>query len=293
MKKTATTCCQLLILTLLLWAMPGMALADDGLLVVVTEEIADETGVEQAFWWSGGERPAWSATDLLLKTELVARGPGFAEPLDLTSLSRVYRRPAPSDANAVAMASVFGHTRVIVGTVRLEPTRLRPVGLSGWRAVVDVRLVERGGSGTEVVYALKLDRVRWSASDEEAREAVRHEAARAIASGVGSRISRNVGPVGVASDELLIGVRAPSTRPAIDAVRAKLETFAGVTSVRERWAAEGIVVLEVNPGVADPRNSVLQYLSLLVTEGAGRWSVRAAESQWPNVAAIQVEEQAR
>lgn len=285
MKRTTTILFILAVLVLL----PMTAWASDGLLVLVTEETADETGVEQAYWWSGAE-PQWSATDLALRDAFAATGAGFAEPSDLSALSKIYRRPAPSDANAAAMATVFGRSRVLVGTVRYVPTELRPVGLVGWRAEVSVRVLERGERGAELRRTVELRRARWAPSDDEARAALRAEVAESLARAVAAGLERNAGPVGVNSDELLIGVAGPSTRAALNALRAKLATFAGVNAVVERWAAEGLIVFEVNPGVADPRASVQQYVSLLTTEGAGTFGVRPGQSTWPNVAVIHLEE---
>lgn len=274
----------------LVFALSANATADEGLLVLVTEETADDTGIDQAFWWESGAAPAWSPTDLALREALKAVGAGFSEPANLSSLSKIYRKPAPSDTNATAMATVFGRTTVLVGTVRYRPTTLRPVGLVGWTAEVSVRLVDRAASGTQVLRAVTFDRARWASNDDEARASLRQDVASGISAAIAGGLTRNVGPVGLDSDELMVGIVAPSTRAALDAARTKLASFAGVTSVQERWAAEGVVVLEVNPGVVDPPESMRQYVSLLTSEGAGRFRVVPVESRWPSVIALRLEE---
>lgn len=274
-------------------AISPLAAADDGLLVLVTEETADDTGVEQSYWWASGATPAWSPTDVALRDALRGSGAGFSEPGDISTLSKIYRRPTPTDVNATAMATVFGRTKVLVGTVRYRATALRPLGLVGWTAEVAVRLVDKGSSGAQVLRSVTLDRSRWAGSDDEARTALRADVATAIAAAVSGGLRRNTAPVGLDAQELMIGIVAPSSRAAIDGVRQKLQSLAGVTGVQESWAAEGIVVMEINPGTVDARESIQQYVALLTTEGAGRWRVSPVESSWSNVVTLRLEEIAR
>lgn len=281
----------LILFAVILTSVPArVADAAENILVLATQVVADDAGEVQSFWWATGSTPQWTQTDEALKSAMVQEGAGFAEPSDLGSLSKIYRRPAPSDANALAMASVFGRSRVLVGTIRYEPTTLRPVGLVGWSATVDLRLLSSASTGQAVERRLKFSRAMWARSDEEVLTALREQIATAVGQVVAGGLKRKTGPVGVDSDELLIGVQTPGSRRAIDAVRAKLETLGGVTSARERWAAEGVVVLEVNPLEVDPEDSVRQYASLLGTEGVEGFTIQTTQSPWSNVVMFRLQE---
>ena len=154
------------IASLLVWAFaPTTSAAAEELLVVVTEEVVSSTAPEEetpaaTYWWSGST-PQWTATDVALQEAMRNEGSGFARPRNLSELSKIYRVAELSDSSALAMASVFGRRRVLVGRVRYAPTPLSPVGLSGWRGTVDLRLVERGEGGPTVRLKVDFRRARW------------------------------------------------------------------------------------------------------------------------------------
>lgn len=275
-----------LFLFVALFLTPAFASADDGLLVLVTE--VDAAG-EPTFWWSSST-PAWTATDAQLRGALEREGAGFATPGTTANLSKIYRRPDPTDANALAMASVLGHDRVLVGTATVTRSALAPLGSVGVSVRLDVRLLTAGNGAPEVLNRFDLTRVSWALTQDEADEAARAEAAAALARALTGAISRSVGPVGIASTELRLGVRDAGTTGHLDAVRRALLGYAGVTDVGVSWASEGIVVLEVNPGVSDPSASVKQYASLLSREPFEDFGLVASASKFPETIEFRVVE---
>lgn len=278
-----------ILLALAAMSLVPLTVSAEEILILVTERSVSSSGDEQvSFWWSTTDAPAWTKTDAALQQSLVGQGAQVASSVDLSGLSTIYRRPEPTDANALAMASVFGVNKVLVGTVTYRPTALMPVGLRGIHAVADLRLFDRSAGVQRTLSRIELDRRSWAMDDAEATRHVRRELSTAVARTVAGSLEQRSGPVGVASDELLIGIEGDKTRIAIDAVRAKLATLAGVDETRIRWASEGLIVLEVNPGGVDAAESVRQYVSLLVSEGAKGFAVAAVESKWPNVATLRV-----
>ena len=153
---------------------PALAAAEPGLLVLVTE--IDEAGAP-SFWWAGAT-PAWTTADAHLRDALEREGGGFAAPATIANLSKIYRRPDPSDANALAMASVLGHDRVLVGTATVSRSQLAPLGSVGVSVRLEARLVAAGNGAPEVVSRLDLTRVSWAQTEDEARKGAHAAAAR-------------------------------------------------------------------------------------------------------------------
>ena len=271
----------------------SVASADD-VLLVVTEQTAEvgspNDSAVDSYWWGSDTEPMWTPTDIALRDALASHSIPTASVSSAAQLSRVYRRPLLTDSNAVAMASVFGASRVLIGVVRYEPTTLNPPGLPGWRAVVDCRLLNSRTS--EVLAEVRVRRARWAPNDDEALTSVRTDVTRAVAQSIGASLVAPATPtdVGFAHDELMLGIQAATTRPALDEVRQKLETIAGVTGVVVRWATQGMIVMEVNPGAADARASLEQVFSLLTTEGTpGYLVVPAGEPRFENVLLVRLD----
>lgn len=279
MKRTI----RILLVFLVLTALPTRAFAQDGLLTLVTE-VRDDTA---SFWWSAAA-PAWTATDAALRSALEREGAGFANPVG-ANLSKIYRRPAPTDAGALAMASVFGHSRVLVGTITYSRTALSPVGLAGAEAAVDLRLVAASGGEPTTLAEIRTKRADWAHDETEAMAAVRSEVAELVARSVGVGLSRRVGPVGYQTGELLLGFRDLGGSARLDAIRTALLGFAGVTDVAVRWAAEGFVALEVNPGAADPVESIRQYAALLGNESFKDFRLVGVDAAFGEVVEFRVE----
>jgi hypothetical protein len=294
MKTSPSTLLRLLaglLSALCVLAVSQVAFAAEDLLVVVAQEVTTGEGASPSvsFWW-GSPTPQWTAFDVALREAMRTEGTPMAEPRSASELSKIYRVPGLNDSSALAMASVFGRRRVLVGTVKYMPTAMSPVGLAGWRAVVDIRLVERGDDGPSIRHKLSFTRAWWGASSGDAQAALRSDVAEQVARSVAGGLQRKVGPVGVNSEEVLIGLRSAGKRAVVDTIMGRLKTFAGVTNVGIRWAAEGQIVLEVNPGEVDPEASVRQYASLLSAQEFEDFRLTAGGANEPSVIVFRVEE---
>lgn len=279
-----TTCFAVVLSAMLLFA--AQAAASEPLLALVTERHASG----DQFWWSAGDTPQWTTTDQALRTALDRTGVGFHAVESAGSLSKIYRTAQLSDANAIAVASVFGATRVLVGTISYTAASFEPLGNAGWSAEVSLRLLERGDGGAVVLKELAFRRARWAATPDEALTALRDEVATSVAGGAVLGMVRKVGPVGVPSDEPFVAVIAPSSRAAVDALRNKLQQLAGVETVVERWATEGVLALEVNPGKADSREAIMGYINIAISEGASQFRVLPTSTTISDVIAVRLEE---
>ena len=215
-------------------------------------------------------------------------GVGFAEPSAEVNLSRIYRRAGATDANALAMASVFGHDRVLVGTVRFTPTDLRPVGMAGREAVAELRLLRASAPADAV--PVEVHRVAWAASDAEALASLRSQLGDAVARSVVGEFARRRGPVGVESGELVLGFRALGTTGRLETIERTLLQFAGIRSVAVAWATEGYIALEINPGEADAAQSVRQYAGLLVQSDLGEFALEAVDAVFPQTIEFTIRE---
>lgn len=262
-----------LVVVLFALTIPQVATAD-GLFVLVTE--VDETG-EASFWWQTAN-PQWTATDAALRTALEREGVGFAEPATDVKLSRIYRRPGATDANALAMASVFGHDRVLAGTIEFRPTALRPVGLTGWEAVAELRLLHAGA--TDGGLPIVVTRATWASSDDEALQTLRDQMSDAVARSVVGELVKKRGPVGVESGEPVLGFRALGTTDRLEVIEQTLLGFAGVSSVGVAWATEGFIAIEINPLETDSAQSVRQYAALLAQSDLG-FTLEAVDASFP------------
>lgn len=242
----------LIIPILVLLVVPSDARAQDGLLPLVVQESG---GVEQSggaeFWWSGGP-PAWTDFDRELQRAMGSAGHAMVQPSQAAHISKIYRRADLSETNAVALGSVLGASRVLLGRVVIEPLPGRPLGLAGARVVVEVALLEKGAEGVKRLAEFVVERVAYDADPAAATEGARRSAARAVVGQVASGPRRVSGPIGVAAAEPLVVVSAPS-RAALEAVKAQLAAAPEVDRVEVRWAAEGLVALELNPQGVDSR----------------------------------------
>lgn len=271
-------------------AVPSTATAAEDLLVIISEEVASAEGDTAVEYWWASSAPQWTATDVALREAMRGEGTGFAEPRSLADLSRIYRVPKLSETSAVAMASVFDRRRVLAGSVTYAPTRVSPLGVKGWRASVDVRLLEGGDAGPVVRHEVSFTRARWGRGSDEALAMLRNDVAEQIARSVAGGLGRKIGPVGVDTEEVLFSLRSADTRANVEAIIARLETFAGVADVGYRWAAEGQIVLEVNPAEVDPEASIRQYAGLLVAEEFEDFRLTTVDGGDPKTIVFGVEE---
>lgn len=232
-----------------------------GALLLITEEVHDARGQTSQirYWWDSPREPAWTVTDKGVMAELSARGIAPIRVGD-TNISRIYRRPHLSLENAATLGGILGANQVLVGQVRyhVEP-QLVQLGLHGVKAVASVELVAAQASQVRVLKRFTIERQIFASDAETALEQAREQTSVALGALMASDLSKIAGPVGVKSEERLIGLRNAESQQILDEVIKFLTDLETVDLVSERWAAEGIIALEINPGRVDS-DDVIEYV---------------------------------
>jgi hypothetical protein len=261
----------------MLLAMPsgveGRASGDEpDVLFLITERVVDASGEteETRFWWSNPSAPEWTETDRRLTTALDERGIGFLSPEGETRISRIYRRPDLSTNNAAALASILGARRIVVGRVTYRRVRaLTAAGLVGVDARASMKVIDVTASEPEVLRDYRLGRSVYvpstgtSTSESSGLDRARERLVPAMARLLDQTLSIVSGEVGVESDEPLLTFYGLERAAALDAIRRVIEELDPVESTGVRWAAEGVVALELNPGDASDTSLVRRAAEVL------------------------------
>lgn len=237
------------------------------LLTLVTEKVQrpDDKKATTHYWWSNPTKPQWTGTDRALKEALESTSARALTPPGDIRISRIYRTPDLSIDNAAALASILGARRIVFGEVVYRPTPSKV--LSGkTRVQVDgaVQIVDVSSSEPSVLRTVKVHRSLYVDRDREeggdGPNSALDQARKGFAAVAGRLIGRSVaassGPVGIDSAEHLLAFRDLERGRALDLVGSFLSELKRVEATRVRWASEGVVTLEVNPGQQDPWETV-------------------------------------
>lgn len=180
--------------------------------------------------------------------------------------------------------------RALVGTVTYE--RLAPVApleLTGWRARATVELVSTSGDAPEVIRTFTLERAAFDADSDAALQRGRQTIARALADLLARSLSRLGGPVGVDAGERLIGLRGAGSASIYREIVSNLKKLDSIRDVQVRWAAEGLIALEINPGSQDPDDRVAAAVrALRETEFEGFMLAPVADATRPDLSSFTV-----
>ncbi|RAL23797.1 hypothetical protein DL240_06485 [Lujinxingia litoralis] len=239
-----------------------------GAVVLMTEVVEAGVAGEQpqvGFWWSQAGEAQWTDSDRALLRGLEAQGVELARMGD-QSISRIYRRPALSPANAAQLGALLGGDRVLVGQItyrKLGP--IWPLGLETLEANAELELVAAGSTEGVSLQRFVVNRRYYGSDARELLAEARQQVGLALGEVAGRGLRRSAGPVGMASTEPLIAVRNATSAAHLERLRARLLELDGISAVVERWASEGIIALEINPGeVTSP--DVVEY-AVRVLEG--------------------------
>lgn len=244
-----------------------------GVLSLITERVnaVDEAGEVRPesihFWWSAAGAPDWSESDEIIQTGLERHQVQLLEPDAEAGISKIYRRADLSLANAATLGSLLGARRVLVGSV--EFTRQSQVGLVGLErvsALADISLVSAETGTNTALQRFTVRRDGFAPSAEEALKSARAELAEAFAELAAAALLRGAGPVGVQSDEQLIGLYNAGSAQNLQHITQFLEGLDSVDAVRVRWAAEGLITLEINPGKRDAPSDIEYAIRALSSE---------------------------
>lgn len=260
----------------LLLGVPSWGRAQDGGDVVVPKALATSAAptislvaeevrqVDQAqpgegarFWWSSVAAPAWTPTDQALAEALRTRGVTLTAPSAQARVSKIYAVAKLGVQRASVLGALLGAERVLVGQVTYEVGKPPlPFGLHRCAAQADVSLVQANTSGAGKGRALTVARVVYDPDPAQAQQRARAMLVGALADLTARtmKLQDAAQPVGAPSEdgvEPLLLVQGAPDAVSVEAVQRALLALPAVKAVGLRWAAEGLVALEINPGVRD------------------------------------------
>ncbi len=242
-----------MVLVAMMVGLPSVAAAQSSgqvvlfLTEVVEEDISGATpGV--SFWWESAQTPQWTRSDEVIFAALREAGVEPQVPRE-TNISRIYRRPHLSPVNAAQLGALMETDRVLVGTVEYKPLeRLAPLGSPGVLVRADVELIAAGSADGVSLQRFTVERRVFGRSDVGLLEKARAQAGQALGEVIGYGLKSTGGNVGVASDATLLALRNVERARYLEEIRDRLLALEEVHEVRERWASEGVIALEINPG---------------------------------------------
>ena len=249
-------------LFIMLWSSLAVAQQqdDDSLVVLLTEktEVRGEAPTSD-YWWSSPSSPSWTETDNALRERLHAEGIGVQEPSSDSRISKIYRRPGLSFANASTLAELIGGEHFVVGDVTYRQNAdVGPLGAAHVEATAEVSIARTGAPSLQSGKTLTLTRNGYGTSANDALSKSRSELASALGQILVVNLEKGPGRVGWSSGERLIGLRRAASGSSLEGVRDFLESLDGISRVEVRWASQGVIALEVNPGKEDPADT-LEY----------------------------------
>ncbi len=228
-------------------------------LLLVTEEVALEEGESSTvrYWWVKPDSPKWTDSDERLRSALTESGVDLVGLSSDVRISKIYRTPNLSLANAATLGSLVGAKRVLVGTISYErKAGVGPLGLARVAASADISLVSAESGETAALSRFTVEREGFARNADEALEKARQETTGALSAMVANTLMRGPGPVGVYAEERFIGLRNADNALVLQKVTEFLEGLEQVDEVQVRWASEGVVALEVNPGKKDAEDTI-------------------------------------
>lgn len=228
-------------------------------ILMVTEEVAldKDASTTVRYWWVQPEQPQWTESDKILRSALIESGVDLVGLSSDVRISKIYRTPNLSLANAATLGSLVGAKRVLVGNVTYERKQdVGPVGLVRMAASADIKLVSAESGETTALSRFTVEREGFAKTADAALAGVRRETAAALSTLVANTLMRGPGPVGVQAEEKFIGLRNAENALVLQKVTNFLESLEQVDSVGVRWASEGVIALEVNPGKIDAEDIV-------------------------------------
>lgn len=246
-------------------------------LPLITERVegAGASEPKVGYWWSNATEPKWTGTDRALEDGLRKTRGRMMRPGGDVRISRIYRTPELSVDNAVALASVVGARRIVVGEVRyhLEESGLLPA-LDGVRAEADLQILDAASSEPTVVQSFEFERsVYDSDGDGEVLETARSTVGEGVGRLIGRALSSTSGPVGVGGEEPLLVLHDVERGEALNRIRSFIEQLDAIDESRVRWASEGLVALEMNPGEIDDPEAIRYAARALVNHDFDRMTV--------------------
>ncbi len=238
------------LLFILVLFFPVPLLASNGTIVFVTTEGASE---EAAYWWSDTESQ-FTSFDTVLSESSRAEGLELVEPVKTEKVSRIYRTPELSDANAATLAGILGARWALIG--KLFYTKTPAPGFkvrAGVTLRLEAKLLERRDDGTfRIADRIDLRHTQFADELSTATDLAETELARMTVGWVELRLRQPVvsadGPP-LSGDWLLLHDLEDGRT--LEAVLRALRDADSVSEARIGWTDGNVVALELT-GASGP-----------------------------------------
>ena len=234
-------------LLLLLCAAPAQAAPT---LLAISES---ENGQVQTWW------PSQYGSDMAWITAFEKQGISVIQPARMTSvrLSPAVYAPRPlSDANARTMASLFSATNVLNGNVTWNCISLE--NLVQCNADVSLHLLY----GKDDAFIFQNQIQTSATTPEMAKKFAITRIAAQIALSMQSN-AKSADPIPKLADKPVILFDPLPDADTLVALRKQIKTVPGVEDIAERWVANGVLALELNP--AQKTMSQADFLQIIQT----------------------------
>lgn len=253
------------------------------LMLLIAEEVVDDAQrpAKLSFWWADPANAAPSAADKVLMSRLSEGGVQVQAMEAKAPISRIYRVPVLTRANAAALLTLLGARQGAVGKISVRPLALEdPFGQKAYRAYAKIALVQAGQP--EQAKELVVERVVTADDAKDAMRLAKQQALEALGDLLAGAARSSSGPVGVEIGERLLLVQAAPNMPTFEALEQALLKIKGVERVQVRWVSSGHIALEINPHKRDADDlldSVARGLEGTTLElGLGAYKVVRASS---------------
>ncbi len=253
--------CVGLVAAVALLALSSPAFAQDADVAVLVTEVVHPDGDDEQirFWWSDADQPQWTDSDNAVFRGLDRVGVRPLQP-ERVDISRIYRRPGLSAENAAQLGRLLGVDQVLVGTLEYRPVGpVAPLGLMGVEAHAEVTLVPAGNSEAVALDKFEVTRQVFGDGADELLDEARADAGEALGEMMGQSFRRATGQVGLDTEETLLAFRDVEHSAYLNKIRERLEELEEVDRVVKRWAAEGVIAVEVQPGEDGVDDEVADY----------------------------------
>lgn len=255
--------------------------SSNDLLLLITEKVDGRLNNAPTptlhYWWEQSAAPNWSASDKIIREVLGQKQVGVLTPSGKVQISKIYRRPELSAGNAATLGQLVGAKKVLVGTITYslaEP--VEALGLRRVSAYAEIQLMP-AESGASPLQRFTVEREVFSpagdGSGDEALKQAREELSQALGTLVAATARRGSGPVGVQGEERYIGLRNAESAETLQEVIQFLEGLDVVKKVRVRWASEGVIALEINPGTQDSSDTIEYAIRALSSQSFEKFSL--------------------
>lgn len=248
-----------------------------------------KTGAEASYWWQTPSDPQWTPFDDRLRKTLEREGVRTVDFTDTPRISQIYQRPDLSLQNAAALCSLLDVRRLLHGTVTVREFSPGPAhGTALAVARADLQFVDTGGRAPTVLQEVAIDRTATAPSMDVAIENVQRRVGEAAGEIVGRITRGSDGRTGFSREEPMIGVWGARKAATLERLQRKMQKADEVDTVVRRWAAEGVVGFEVNPGQQDPARRI-EYVARTILEDRISWvTLRRREREISGMVSLEV-----